>query len=43
MQEILMEKLSRSVIIADWQYDAINYPLETSIYFKEKGFDVAVK
>ena len=40
MQEILMEKLSRSVIIADWQYNAINYPLETSIYFKEKGFRV---
>lgn len=39
-QEILMNKLTRSVIIADWQYDAINYPLETSLYFKENGFKV---
>jgi hypothetical protein len=40
MQELLINKLSRSIIIADWQYNAINYPLETSIYFKEKGFRV---
>ena len=35
-----MSKLTRSVIIADWQYNAVNYPLETSLYFKEKGFKV---
>jgi N-acetyl-beta-hexosaminidase len=39
-QEILMKKLTRSVVIADWQYDAKNYPLETSLYFKENGFKV---
>ncbi len=39
-QEILMSKLTRSVIIADWQYEAKNYPLETSLYFKENGFKV---
>ena len=40
IQEIFINKLTRSVIIADWQYNAVNYPLETSLFFKENGFEV---
>lgn len=40
MQKILLEKLSRSVIIADWEYDATEYPIETALFFKKQGFEV---
>jgi hypothetical protein len=37
-QQILFNALSKDVIIADWQYDAPAYPIETSIFFKDNGF-----
>ena len=40
LQKILLDKLSRSVIIADWEYDALKYPIETAVFFKENGFEV---
>ena len=38
----LLRRLSRDVIIADWQYEAPVYPIETSAVFKEAGFDTLV-
>lgn len=40
LQKILLDSLSRSIIIADWEYDAKKYPIETAIFFKENGFEV---
>jgi hypothetical protein len=40
MQKVLLDKLSRSVIIADWEYCAKQYPIETAVFFKKKGFEV---
>lgn len=35
----MLERLSRSVIIADWQYDAEQAPVETTAVFTQAGFD----
>ena len=40
LQKVLLDKLSRSVIIADWEYWSKKYPIETAVFFKEKGFEV---
>lgn len=40
MQKVLLDKLSRAVIIADWEYCAKQYPIETAVFFKKKGFEV---
>lgn len=40
MERILVNGLDKRVIIADWQYEAKNYPVTTSQFFKENGFDV---
>ena len=40
LQKILLDSLSRSIIIADWEYNAKKYPIETAIFFKENGFEV---
>ena len=40
LQKILLSKLSHSVIIADWQYKATLYPIETALFFKERGYEV---
>ena len=39
-QKIVLDKLSRSIVIADWEYEARKYPIETALFFKEKGFKV---
>ena len=39
IEQYLLEHLSRDVIIADWQYDAIEAPVETAAVFKQAGFD----
>lgn len=39
-QKLLLEKLSRSVLIADWQYDAKKFPIETALFFQNNGFEV---
>lgn len=36
----LLDKLSRDIIIADWQYNANEYPWKSSLLFKNRGFDV---
>ncbi len=39
VERYLLEHLCRDVIIADWQYDAIQAPIETVNTFKQAGFD----
>lgn len=38
IQTLLLQKLSRSVLIADWQYEAKEYPIETALFMQENGF-----
>ena len=39
VEQYMLEHLSRNVIIADWQYDAGKFPVETSSVFVQAGFD----
>ena len=36
----MLSKLDKNVLLAYWQYDACRFPVETSLYLKEKGFSV---
>jgi hypothetical protein len=38
----IIEKLNKSIIIADWQYHAKNYPVQTCLTLKDAGFNVIV-
>lgn len=40
IQTLLFEKLSHSILIADWEYEAKEYPIETALFLQEKGFKV---
>ena len=35
----LLSRISRDVILADWQYDATESPVETALTFQKAGFD----
>lgn len=39
VEQYLLEHLSKDVVIADWQYSATSYPIETSDVFTKAGFD----
>ncbi len=39
-QKLLLKKLSRSILIADWQYEAKKFPIETALFFQNNGFKV---
>ena len=39
VQEGMLRRLSRDVVIADWQYETPDYPVETSKVFLDAGFD----
>jgi hypothetical protein len=39
IEKILLEKIDKSIVIADWQYHSPNYPIETASVFKNAGFD----
>ncbi len=39
VERYLLEHLCRDVIIADWQYDAVQSPVETAMVFKQADFD----
>ena len=41
-EEYLLGRLDKSVIIADWQYDALTEPVETAAVFKRGGFDTVI-
>ena len=38
--EALIAAIPKDTVIADWHYDVLEAPIQTSIYLKEKGFDV---
>ena len=38
-EQYLLNRLSRKVIVADWQYDSVQPPIETSAVFTKAGFD----
>lgn len=38
--EKLIAAIPKDTVIADWHYDVLEGPIRTSIYLKEKGFDV---
>ena len=40
LQKTAIKLLSRSVVIADWQYGVDKYPIETALFFKQNGFEV---
>lgn len=38
--EKMIEAIPRDTVIADWHYDVLEAPIDTSVYLKDKGFDV---
>ena len=42
IQSMLLDRLDKEIIIADWQYNVSVYPIETSMLLKNKGFKVLV-
>lgn len=38
-EQLMLARLSRDVILADWQYDAAHAPVETAAVFQQAGFD----
>ncbi|MBQ8387928.1 MAG: family 20 glycosylhydrolase [Clostridia bacterium] len=42
VEAYMLDRLSRDVIIADWQYDAPEFPVETSAVFVKAGFDTLI-
>ena len=39
VERAMLARLNRDIVIADWQYDAVNAPVETAAVFTEAGFD----
>jgi hypothetical protein len=39
VEEYLLSRLDKEIIIADWQYDAKYFPVETASVFTDAGFD----
>ncbi len=37
---MVLDKLTKDFVIADWQYEVTEAPVKSADYFKEKGFDV---
>ena len=38
-EQYMLERLSRDLVVADWQYDATQSPVETASVFARAGFD----
>lgn len=36
----ILSKIDKSTILVDWQYDVTKAPISTSLYYKDKGFDI---
>lgn len=41
-EKYMLERLDKSIIIADWQYDAVKYPVETARVFTSAGFKTLI-
>ena len=42
IEKIMLDGLSRDIVIVDWQYNATEHPFKTSEHLKNCGFDVIV-
>lgn len=42
MEQKFMSALNRSIVIADWQYNVKEEPVDTSLVFKDHGFDTLI-
>lgn len=42
LEELILSALDRNIIIADWQYNSKEAPIETALVFKAAGFDTLV-
>ncbi|MBQ7386545.1 MAG: family 20 glycosylhydrolase [Clostridia bacterium] len=42
IEKIMLDGLSKDIIIADWQYNATEHPFKTSEHLKNRGFSVIV-
>ena len=42
VEAYLLEHLHRNLVIADWQYDANQFPVETASVFQKNGFDTLI-
>lgn len=42
LEKLILSNLSRDIIIADWQYNVKESPVETALIFKEAGFDTLI-
>ncbi len=41
-EKYFLNNLDKRIIIADWQYDSPEYPIQTSAVFQSAGFDVII-
>ncbi len=39
-EDYMLSHLDKRILMADWQYETKKYPVETSVVFKNAGFDV---
>ena len=42
IEALFLQKLSKRMILADWQYDAQNYPIDTALFLQKAGYDVII-
>ena len=40
MSQLLLDRMDRRIVVADWQYSAREYPVSTSLFLKNLGFEV---
>lgn len=41
-QNYMLNRLDRKIVIADWQYNTKNYPVESAVMFKNAGLDTLI-
>lgn len=39
VSDYMLDRLNKNIVLADWQYNAKQAPIETALFLKEKGFD----
>lgn len=42
LEQMILADLDRSIVIADWQYNVREFPVETALIFKDAGFDTII-
>ncbi len=41
-EDYMLAHIDKKIVMADWQYNAYNYPIETALVFKNAGFETLV-